>query len=311
MKDRVRIWFCGTGNFAAGCLSALAGKVPIELVITSAPSRSGRGLKIRPTPVEKKAQALAVPVIRTADLNKDALLLDRFRETPPQVMLVVDFGQIVAQPYLSLDPPGCLNIHPSLLPAYRGAAPVQRAILNGDSMTGITLFRLVHRMDAGPIALQEKVPIPVNATAGEMLDLMAYRGSQIFLNALKLYEEGTLKFIQQPHDKATYAPKIDKGETELSWERNARDVHNAVRAMNPAPGAYIIHRGKRLKIWRTEQVRGEGEPGMIIRLETGFPVVACREGAVLLREVQREGKSRQAGDAWFRGTSLKEGDLLK
>ncbi|MGC9489974.1 MAG: methionyl-tRNA formyltransferase [Thermovirgaceae bacterium] len=311
MKNRVRIWFCGTGNFAATCLLALAGKVPIELVVTSAPSRSGRGLKIRPTPVEEKAEALAVPVVRTADLNKDAFLLDRFRESPPQVMLVVDFGQIVAQPYLFLDTPGCLNIHPSLLPAYRGAAPVQRAILNGDSTTGVTLFRLVDKMDAGPIALQEEIPIPRDATAGEMLELLAHRGSQIFLNALELYQQGSLVFRQQSHDKATFAPKIDKRETELSWERNAFDVHNAVRAMNPAPGAYIIHRGKRLKIWRTERVQGEGEPGMIIRLEKGFPVVACREGAVLLREVQREGKSRQPGDAWFRGTSLKEGDLLK
>ncbi|MGC9372360.1 MAG: methionyl-tRNA formyltransferase [Thermovirgaceae bacterium] len=311
MKSGVRIWFCGTGNFAATCLSSLAGKVPIELVITTAPSRAGRGLKVRPTPVDKKAEALAVPVIPTADLNKDDVLLERFRENPPQVMLVVDFGQIVAEPYLSLDPPGCLNIHPSLLPEYRGAAPVQRAILNGDVTTGITLFRLVRRMDAGPIALQERVSIPANATSGEMLDLMAHRGSQIFLHVLKLYEEGTLEFSQQPHDKATFAPKIDKWETELSWEWNARYVHNAVRAMNPAPGAYIIHRGKRLKIWRTERVRGEGEPGMVIRLEKGFPVVTCLEDAVLLREVQREGKSRQPGDAWFRGTGLKEGDLLK
>ncbi len=311
MKNGVRVWFCGTGNFAATCFSSLAGKAHIELVITTAPSRSGRGLKIRPTPVEMKAEALDVPVVQTADLGKDDLLRDRFCKNPPQVVLVVDFGQIVTEPYLSLDPPGCLNIHPSLLPKYRGAAPVQRAILNGDAATGITLFRLVRRMDAGPIALQETVPIPENATAGEMLDLMAHRGSQIFLHALKLYEEGTLEFIQQPHEKATFAPKIDKGETELSWERNACDVHNAVRAMNPAPGAYIIHRGKRLKIWRTERVRGEGEPGVIICLEEGFPVVACREDAVLLREVQREGKSRQPGDAWFRGTGLKEGDLLK
>jgi len=311
MKKGVRIWFCGTGYFAATCLSALDGKVPIELVITTAPSRSGRGLKIRPTPVEKKARSLGVPVIRTADLNRDEVLLRRFHKAPPQVMLVVDFGQMVSEPYLSLDPPGCLNIHPSLLPAYRGAAPVQRAILNGDSTTGVTLFRLVDKMDAGPIALQEEIPIPRDATAGEMLELLAHRGSQNFLNALELYKKGSLAFRQQPHDKATFASKIDKRETELSWERDARDVHNVVRAMNPAPGAYIIHRGKRLKIWRTERVRGEGEPGTIIRLEKGFPVVACREEAVLLREVQREGKSRQLGDAWFRGTGLKEGDLLK
>ncbi|MFP4482049.1 MAG: methionyl-tRNA formyltransferase [Thermovirgaceae bacterium] len=311
MTKRVRIWFCGTGNFAATCLSVLAGKFAVELVITSAPSRSGRGLTVRPTPVEKEAAVQKIPVAHTVDLNKDDFLLWRFRGDPPQVMLVVDFGQMVAEPYLSLDSPGCLNIHPSLLPEYRGAAPVQRAILNGDTTTGVTLFRLVRRMDAGPIALQEKVFIPENATAGEMLNLLAHRGGQIFLNALELYKEGSLTFREQPHERATFAPKIDKRETELSWERPACSVHNAVRAMNPAPGAYIIHRGKRLKIWRTERTQEEGEPGTIVRLEKGFPVAACLEGAVLLREVQREGKSRQPGDAWFRGTGLKEGDLLK
>jgi methionyl-tRNA formyltransferase len=311
MTKEVRIWFCGTGSFAATCLSALDGRVSVDLVITPVPSRSGRGMKIRPTPVDREAETRGIPVVRTQDLNKDEFLLKHVREDPPTAVLVVDFGQLVRDPYLSLEPLGCLNIHPSLLPAYRGAAPVQRAILNGDSTTGVTLFRLVDKMDAGPIALQEEIQIPRDATAGEMLDLLAHRGSQIFLNALELYQRGSLTFRQQPHEKATYAPKIDKGESELSWERSARDVHNAVRAMNPAPGAFIIHRGKRLKIWRTEPASDKGEPGMVARLEKGFPVVTCRVGAVLLREVQKEGKAVQPGDAWFRGTGLKEGDQLK
>lgn len=311
MRNAVRIWFCGTGSFAASCLLELSGKVPVDVVVTAEPSRSGRGLKVRPAPAERAAADAGLPVVRTRDINADETLLDRLGKDHPLTVLVVDFGQIVGEPFLSLEPLGCMNIHPSLLPKYRGAAPVQRAILNGDETTGVTVFRLVREMDAGPVALQEECPLPGDATTGDMLQALAVRGSQMFLNALELFKERSLKFRQQPHERATYAPKIDKRESELSWGRLARDVHNAVRAMNPAPGAYVIHRGKRLKIWKTERTEAPADPGRIARLEKGFPVVSCEDGGVLLREVQKEGKARQGGDAWFRGAGLKEGDLLK
>lgn len=311
MTRTLKTWFFGTGPFASVCLKEIAERVPVDLVVTVTPERSGRGLKSRPSPVERTAVAEGLAVVRSRDVNTDSDLLRRFEEDPTGVILVVDFGQIVKEPYLCLEPVGCLNIHPSLLPEYRGAAPVQRAIMEGETKTGVTVFRLVEEMDAGPIALQEEFPIPADATAGEMLELLALRGSRIFLNALELIRKDALTFSPQNHEKATYARKIRKEEAHLSWERPARKVHDTVRALNPAPGAYVTCLGKRLKIWRTEIVEDRGEPGRIVRIEKGFPVVACAFGSVILRQVQAEGKARMDGDAWLRGTGLKEGDLLK
>jgi methionyl-tRNA formyltransferase len=311
MTVTLKIWFFGTGPFGSVCLKEIAERVPVDLVVTVTPERSGRGLKSRPSPVERTAVAEGLAVVRSRDVNTDSDLLRRFEEDPPGLILVVDFGQIVKEPYLSLEPVGCLNIHPSLLPEYRGAAPVQRAIMEGETKTGVTVFRLVEEMDAGPIAMQEELPIPGDATAGEMLELLALRGSRIFINALELIQRGALTFSMQDHEKATYARKIRKEEAHLSWERPARKVHDTVRALNPAPGAYVTYRGKRLKIWRTETAKDRGEPGRIVRIEKGFPVVACAFEAVFLRQVQSEGKACMDGDAWLRGTGLKEGDLLK
>jgi methionyl-tRNA formyltransferase len=183
--------------------------------------------------------------------------------------------------------------------------------MNGDRRSGITVFKLVKKMDAGPILLQEEVEIPINATAGEMLEFMAVKGGKILLDALQLFLEGKIVPKDQREEEATYAPKIDKAESKLSWDLPSEKFHNIVRALNPNPGAYLMYRGKRLKIWKTLMANAvEGAPGQVVALDKGFPVVSCGEGAVTLMEVQMEGRKRQDGASWFLGAGLKEGDMI-
>lgn len=304
-------WFMGSGGFAARCLDQIVGSVPISLVVTNVPSKAGRGLKERPTPVDILASSLKLNVHRTSNLSKDELLIALLKDHSPEGIFVIDFGHIVDEPYLSWGKVGCLNVHPSLLPRYRGAAPVQRAIMNGDRRSGITVFKLVKKMDAGPILLQEEVEIPINATAGEMLEFLAVKGGKILLDALQLFLEGKIVPKDQREEEATYAPKIDKAESKLSWDLPSEKFHNIVRALNPNPGAYLMYRGKRLKIWKTLMANAvEGAPGQVVALDKGFPVVSCGEGAVTLMEVQMEGRKRQDGASWFLGAGLKEGDMI-
>ena len=307
----LNFWFFGSGGFAARCLEQITQHVSISLVVTNEPSKAGRGLKKRPTPVDVLADSLGLRVYRTHNLSKDTSLVNLLKQDSPEGIFVIDFGHMVNEPYLFWGKVGCLNVHPSLLPRYRGAAPVQRAIMNGEKKTGITVLRLNKEMDAGPILLQEEVEIPENATAGEMLESMAVKSGKILLNALQLFLEGKLLPREQSEVEATYAPKIDKAESKLSWDLPSERFHNIVRALNPNPGAYLMYRGKRLKVWKTLlEVPAEGKPGQIIGLYKGFPVVACSNGAVALLEVQMEGKKHQTGAAWLLGTGLKEGDMV-
>jgi len=307
-------WFAGSGIFGSLCLERIASTISPELVITQPARKAGRGMKLRETPVASIAAGLKVDIWRTPDINNDNDLLARFRKLTPELLIVVDFSQFVKEPFLSAKPTGCINIHPSLLPEYRGSAPVQRAIMNGEKTTGVTVFQLTADMDAGPVLVRESVEIPPRATAGDMSFLLAETGSRILIDGLKLFYEGRISFTEQQHEQASFAPRIDKQEAHLSWENPSRKVHDLVRAMNPSPGGYVLVHGKRIKIWRTETLETGSVncgPGVFVGVDDqGDPIVSCAEGLLVLRDVQPEGRSRMDGSAWIRGSGLEKGDVF-
>ena len=315
-----RLWFMGSGAFAARCLTHLSASLfpglSLECVITGNPTRAGRGLRETVSRVEEVALALGLPLERTGPLSENGPLLEAVTASPPDAILVVDFAQLIREPFLDAPRWGCLNIHPSLLPRWRGAAPIQRALMSGDAETGVTVFRLVPEMDAGPILRQVSIPVEPTATASELYEKLSLRGSQIALEGVQYLlnrPNNVFHFFKKQDDgAATYAPKIGKAEGGVSWDGEALRIHNIVRALDASFGAFAAVRGARLKIWRTLPC-GEGEGkdvGRVLRFSDGFPVVGCGGGALRLDEVQAEGKKRVGGDEWARGLRLEEGDML-
>lgn len=310
----LNFWFIGEGPFAALCLKRLHALLrPVDgfgltKVYTSPPGRGGRGMKEIPSPVQECAAEIGLPIRHTGALSQNEEMLSLLRDDPPDAIFVVDFGQVVREPFLSAPRWGCLNIHPSLLPRWRGAAPIQRALMNGDPEAGVTVFRLVPEMDAGPILRQAALPIGPDATASTLYGELSSLGADLAFDGLRALAEGTSSFKEQDASRATHAPKLSREEFEVSWAWPAERVHNAVRGLDASGGAFVPFRGERLKLWRTLPVDGTGEPGRTLRLERDGPVIACGTGAVRLEEVQAPGKRRTGGGDWARGARLNVGD---
>ncbi|MBQ7263316.1 MAG: methionyl-tRNA formyltransferase [Synergistaceae bacterium] len=301
----MRLWAIVSGPFGALCLDHLAALAPLERVIVGMPSRAGRGMKEVPSPAEERALALGLPFVRTGPLGQDEALLRAVEGDPPDAIVVTDFGQVVREPFLSAPRWGCLNIHPSLLPRWRGAAPVQRALMAGDDETGVTVFRLVPEMDAGPILRQASVRIDPDVRATDLYRELSALGAELLVEGLEALRDGTASFREQDASLASHAPKLAREEHEVSWSWSAKRAHDAVRALDASGGAFVLFEGERLKLWRTTVVPDIlEEPGTILRLDEEGPVVACGEGALRLVEVQAPGKRRTAGADWARGARL-------
>ena len=302
-------WFTGTGKFAALCLEELIKNgLSFTKIITGFPTRSGRNNKENPSHVEIKAKELRLNVLRTGKLNENNDLISELEKNTPDIIFVIDFGQIIREPFLSAPKIGCLNIHPSLLPLYRGAAPVQRALLNGEKFTGVSVFKLVPAMDAGGILAQEKFEIPEKFNASDLYLKLAEIGCKITAEALK----NDLVFTPQNDSLATYAAKLEKNEFELSFSMPAEKFLNTVRALDMSGGAYIKIRNKRVKILRAEirrDLKNKNLCGNIIETEKN-PVVSCSDFCVELAEIQSEGKKITSGSDWARGLRLKTGENL-
>jgi methionyl-tRNA formyltransferase len=289
-------------------------------IVTGLPTRAGRGLAERVSRVERAAAERALAVERTGPLSQNGALLEALFSDPPDLIFVVDFAQLIREPFLSAPRFGCLNIHPSLLPRWRGAAPVQRALMHGDAVTGVTVFRLAEEMDAGPILAQAKVPVPSEATSAELFNILALTGSRIAVEGVESLIEGSYQFLDQNSDFSTYAPKLSKEEAGISWGWDCPRIHNTVRAFDSSTGAFVFFGGKRLKLWRVFPIEAEdlsagdslggGPPGKILRFAEGDPVVACGSGALRLMEVQTEGRRRVSGSEWARGERLETGRVM-
>jgi methionyl-tRNA formyltransferase len=301
----VRIIFAGTPPFAAAALDALADAGhDVALVLTQPDRPAGRGLKLTPSAVKQAALARNLPVYQPASLKTPEAQAE-LRAVNADVMVVAAYGLILPQAVLDLPRFGCLNIHASLLPRWRGAAPIQRAILAGDPETGITIMQMDAGLDTGAMLTKTPVPILETDTAASLHDTLAAAGANAIVDALEHYS--MLVPQAQDESQATYAAKLKKEEAQLDWNQPADVLARAVRAYNPAPGAWMLLDGAPLKIWGARAVAGTGHPGEVLRAEAEQLVVACGDGALALHEVQPAGSKRMPAAAFLAGRPLPPG----
>lgn len=311
MNSELSYGLTGSGHFAASCLELLSLRKKPEWVITGAPSIAGRGLKLKNTPVWEKAMELGIPCFATAKLCADTERLEWLKNNRPEVILVIDFGQLIKEPVLSLAPLGCLNIHPSRLPQYRGSAPVQRAVMEGCHSTAVSIFRLDPGMDSGPILAQPELQIEPEDTSETLFQKAAQLGTQTLLKYLCEIPKENWCFTEQEAALATNAPKIDKSEGKIDWSAPPQEILNKVRAIALSPGVYFFARGKRVRLFEASVLqKPAGRPGLFYKTEQG-PAVTCGDGALLLLSVQPEGKKRQPASDWARGLRIEEGSPLE
>ncbi len=308
----MRVAFMGTPDFAVAALAEIVGRGhEVTAVYTRAPKPAGRrGLEMTRSPVHVAAETFGLPTF-TPKTFRDPDVLAQFVALAVDVAVVVAYGLIL--PKAALDAPrfGCLNVHASLLPRWRGAAPIQRAIMAGDKETGVMVMAMEEGLDTGPVAMVEKLKIAPDMTAGEAHDALSRLGADLIGRALAALERGALHFVPQAVDGVVYAPKIDKAEARIDWTRPAATLHNLVRGLSPFPGAFFeadFGKGpERVKVLRACLAQGAGAPGHILDAQ---PVVACGEGALRLIEAQRAGKTPVCGEDFFRGTRLAPGAIL-
>ncbi len=298
----LRVVFFGTPDFAVPTLTEIVGQGhDVAAVYTQQPRAAGRGLGQRRSPVHEAATRFGVPVMTPTSLGLSAEA-ERFTALAPDVAVVAAYGQILPKVFLDVPAHGCLNLHASLLPRWRGAAPINRAIMAGDTETGVMVMRMEEGLDTGPIAMAERIAIGQDATAGELSSRLAILGADLMVRALAALSRGVLDLTPQAESGATYAKKIDKAETRIDWSRPAADVHNHIRGLSPDPGAWFeadLGKGtERVRALRSTLADGQGRPGTILDERL---TVACGSGAVRLTEVQRAGKQPAKAAEFLRG----------
>jgi methionyl-tRNA formyltransferase len=303
----LKIIFMGTPDFAVPALAELlAAGHEICAVYTRAPKAAGRGLNEKLSPVHDFAQKNGLPVFHPASL-KNAEEQERLRFIAPDVIIVVAYGLLLPQAILDLPKLGCLNLHASLLPRWRGAAPINRAIMAGDKETGIIVMRMDKGLDTGPIAMSEKITIGETMTAGELHEALAKIGGDLLHRALSALERGALTFTPQDEEGVTYARKIEKTEAKIGWDKPAQDIHNHIRGLSPYPGAWFSYNNERIKVLRSEVVRAQGSAGAAL---DGELTIACGKDAVRLKTLQRAGKQPMRADEFLRGFPVPAGAQL-
>ena len=305
----LRLIFMGTPDFSVPTLLELvAHGHEIVAVYTRAPKPGGRrGLQLQPTPVEEAARKLGVPVLTPKTL-KTQEALDEFSAFDADAAVVVAYGLILPKPILEAFPLASFNLHASLLPRWRGAAPIQRAVMAGDSETGVMVMKMEEGLDTGPIAMADRIPIGPDTTAGELHDILAQRGAKLMAIAMAALERGTLQLTPQPEAGVTYATKIEKSETRIDWKEPWQKVHDHCRGLSPFPGAWFeLADVGRVKVLHTTRGVGSGQPGQVLDEQL---TIACGEGAVRLVELQRAGRQPMSAEAFLRGTSVARGSVL-
>ncbi len=303
----LRLIFMGTPDFAVPSLLALvAAGHEVVAVYTREAKPAKRGMAMQITPVAREAEKLGFPVLTPKTLKTEEALA-AFRAHKADAAVVVAYGMIL--PKLILEAPrlGCFNVHASLLPRWRGAAPINRAIMDGDNESGVTIMQMDEGLDTGAMAMREALPIGADMTAGDLHDTLATLGADLMPRALAAAESGTLTLTPQPTDGVTYAAKISKAETRIDWSKPAREVHNHLRGLSPFPGAWFELDGVRIKALRSTLAGGSGAPGTA--LDDNL-TIACGDGAVRLIQVQRAGKQPMSAQDFLRGTAVKANSQL-
>jgi methionyl-tRNA formyltransferase len=316
----LRVAFAGTPEFAAAALAAIhaAGHV-VPLVLTQPDRPAGRGMKLTPSAVKQLALDLGAPVAQPRSLRLDGRFPDEaaagraaLEAARPDVMVVAAYGLILPEWVLALPRLGCLNIHGSLLPRWRGAAPIHRAIEAGDAETGITIMQMDAGLDTGDMLLIAREPIAFDDTTGLLHDRLAALGARLVVQALADAAAGALQPVRQPGQGVTYAHKIAKSEAAIDWTLPAEVIERRVRAFDPFPGASFQAHGETVKLWRAQVERTDvsGSPGTVVAVDGSRLVVACGDGALALLDVQRPGGKRVAAAQWLQGQPLARGDVL-
>lgn len=315
-ESRPRILFFGSGDFAAPTLKRLheAG-YPILGVVSQPPKPAGRGMQLKKTPVHETAEWLGLPVW-TPERPRRPEFIEQVRALAPDLIVLAAYGRILPTELLRIAPRGNWNLHASLLPKYRGAAPIQYAILNGETETGVTLMEMVAEMDAGDIYLQAVEPIYPEDDAGTLEQRLAQRAAELALEGLRRLQAGTLTRTPQDPSQATYAPLIRKEDTFIRWKESAQRCHNRVRAFSPKPGALTRWRGKLLKLWRTQPIpypseENRQEAGTLLQVSPEGLVVACGTGALRILELQPENRARMSARDFINGYRPQPGERME
>lgn len=309
----LRVVFMGTPDFSVPTLMEIVGQGHDLVACYSQPPRpAGRGMELKKSPVHEAAESFGIPVFTPTSLKSEDEQ-ERFAGLDADVAVVVAYGLLLPKAVLDAPQFGCLNLHASLLPRWRGAAPINRAIMAGDKESAVQVMRMEEGLDTGPVCMSESVAITENMTAGELHDHLSALGGDLMVRALAALSRGALGEQAQAEEGVTYAAKLSKQETRINWSQTAGDVHNHIRGLSPFPGAWcemtLGTKPERVKILRSALSEGAGTPGTVISAN-GAPVIACAEGAVRLDEVQRAGKRPMSGEDFLRGVSLSEGVVL-
>lgn len=308
----MKVLFMGTPDFAVSSLEAIIGAGHDLVGVVTQPDKvKGRGGKISFPAIKEAALAHNLTVYQPSRV-RDSEFIEIIRDLDPEVIVVAAFGQLLPKELLDMPLYGCINVHASLLPKYRGAAPIQAAIINGEKESGITIMHMDVKLDTGDMILQENIPLAEDETGGSLHDKLASLGARLIVEALDKLKEGTAKRIPQDESQATYVKMLDKKMGYIDFAKPAIDIERMIRGLNPWPSAYTKLKGKTLKIWRAEVIEynSNARPGELVELTKDYFVVMTGKDALIIKELQLEGKKRMPCDAFLRGYPIEKGTIL-
>ena len=302
-----KIVFMGTPEFSVPTLESLINSNHKILTVYSQPaSKANRGQKVIPSSVEVFAKEKSLSVRTPLNLDTDEEY-NFFKKLKPDIVIVIAYGKIIPKRFLNLSKHGFINVHASLLPKWRGAAPIQRSIMNLDNETGVSIMKITENLDTGPVINQAKIPINENTDAKILTKVLSQLGAKTLLDSINKIVDGTAKFEEQDHSLATYAKKISKAEGKIEWNVSAKKILAKINGLNPNPGAWFEYKKERFKIWKAEIANGNGEPGKTLNDKL---IIACKEGSIKILEIQKEGKGRQEIDQFLLGNKIKQGENI-
>ena len=303
-----KIVFMGTSNFSVPILKSLyQNGYPIVTIYTQPPQKSMRGQKVNKSPIQKMAENLCIECRTPDSLKENNEEYNFLKLLNPDLVIVVAYGQLISKNYLSLSKHGFINIHASLLPKWRGAAPIQRSIMNLDKETGVSIMKIVEKLDAGPVMKQEKINITSEMNAEDLSNKLSDLSSKLILECIDEIEGGKAKFIDQDEQKATYAKKINKEEGKINWDNSAENILAQINSLLPNPGAWFSFMGERYKILKASISETEGEKGKVIDNNL---TIACKSKSIKVNEIQRQGKNKQSTSEFLLGSKIKKETAL-
>ena len=303
----LKIVFMGTPEFSKPTLEILIkNKFKILSVYTQSPKKSKRGQKINVSPIEDFARKNKINYKNPINLNSDEEY-KIFKELSPDLAVVVAYGKIIPKNFLNVTKFGFINIHASLLPKWRGAAPIQRAIMNRDKKTGVSIMKIEEKLDTGPVLASKELELGQNATFGEIEKELSVMGANLLIESLKIIESGKSKFLDQEHSQATYAEKIDKNETKINWNLDADKVVGHIHGLSPSPGAWFKYENERFKVLRAKVSTINGKSGLVLDENL---TIGCKSDAIQVLELQRQGKNKQTTKEFLLGKKIKKGTIL-